>query len=273
MLSQRILLRIGIHLSRRNIRRIRQRPVPQNRARKTTRRRSRQHARIIIPVRRAEIRLRRHPKQMPNLLIITGQLLNNLLIRQARQRRMTIRMVRNLQLTALHQRQQQVTMLPKRRVLTVDKEGEARAGTARKLRVGAYHLRVGAVIDRPRNILALTGQAGLRAGPGTSFGNRVRRGRSRRSGLRCRSGRGWGTRCGARCGRGSRRACRRGRRRARRGATRRTTGRGVRRGTARGRPTSRYLVSVIRRGRGATGEAKTQHAEAHRAQTKGTNVL
>jgi hypothetical protein len=65
-------------------------------------------------------------------------------------------MVRNLQLTTLHQRQQQVTMLPKRRVLTVDKEGEARAGTARKLRVGAYHLRVGAVIDRPRNILALT---------------------------------------------------------------------------------------------------------------------
>ena len=245
MLSQRILLRIGIHLSRRNIRRIRQRPVPQNRARKTTRRRSRQHARIIIPVRRAEIRLRRHPKQMPNLLIITGQLLNNLLIRQARQRRMTIRMVRNLQLTALHQRQQQVTMLPKRRVLTVDKKGEARAGTAGKLRVGAYHLRVGAVIDRPRNILALTGQAGLRAGPGTSFGNRVRRGRSRRSGLRCRGGRG----CSTRCGRGSRRACRG----ARRGATRRTTGRVARWGT--------------------TGEAKTQHTEAHRAQTKGTNVL
>ena len=161
---------------------------------------------------------------------------------------MTIRMVRNLQLTALHQRQQQVTMLPKRRVLAVDKEGEARAGTARKLRVGAYHLRVGAVIDRPRNILALTGQTGLRASPGTSFGNRVRRGRSRRSGLRCRSGRGWGTRCGARCGRG--------RRRARRGATRRTTGRVARWGVR----------------RGATGEAKTQHAEAHRAQPKGTNV-
>ena len=156
---------------------------------------------------------------------------------------MTIRVVRNLQLAALHQRQQQVTMLLKRRVLAVDKEGEARAGTVCELRVGAHHLRVGAVIDRPRNVLSLTRQAGLRAGPGTSFGNRVRRGRSRRSGLRCRGGRGWGTRCGARCGRGSR-----------------------------GRPTSRYLVGGFRRRRGATGEAKTQHAEAHRAQPKGTNM-
>ena len=136
-------------------------------------------------------------------------------------------------------------MLLKRRVLTINKEREARAGTAGKLRVGAHHLRVGAIINRPRNILALTGQAGLRASPGTRCGNRVRRGRSRR------------------CGGSSRRACRS----SRRGTTRRATG-----CATRGRPASRRSVGAFRSGRGATGHAKTQHTEAHRAQTKGTNL-
>ena len=131
-------------------------------------------------------------------------------------------------------------MLLKRGVLTVDKEGEARAGAASKLGVRAHHIRVGAVINRPGDVLALTNKPRLRPIPGARRRHRVT---------------------------GSLRATRtrRGGRSSARGTTRRNRNRSIG-ATGSGRAIRRACVDAGRRRAG--GESKTQRAQAQSAQAE-----
>ena len=86
---------------------------------------------------------------------------------------MAVGMVRNLNLTALNQRTQQRHMLLKTGVRSVNEERQASIRTLRELSVAANRLRACAVINSPRNILAVTNEGVADAGPFARLINRV----------------------------------------------------------------------------------------------------
>ena len=147
--------------------------VPHDRAGKTNLTGSLQHRIVIAAVGRAEVRLRRDTEHAHNLVFVTLQLFLHTLSVQGGQVSVAVGMVRNLNLAALNQRTQQRHMLLKTGVRSVNEEGQASIRTLRELSIAANCLRACAVINSPRNILAVTNEGVADAGPFARLINRV----------------------------------------------------------------------------------------------------
>ena len=149
------------------------RAVPHDRAGKANLTGGLQHGLVIAAVRRAEVGLRRDTEDAHNLVLVALQLLLHALGVQGGQVGVVVGVVRNLNLPALNQRTENINVVLETHVRGVNKEGQASIRTLGELGIAANSLGAGTVVNRPRDVLALTHESVAHAGPLARLINRV----------------------------------------------------------------------------------------------------